>query len=208
MYWNESLWWKSLGYDKYHLEKDVKHIALLQMRAPKLERDRLLHDLESLLPQMLWSYLARDRKLPHDTDDVLQGTRYMHPTWYDQTYCSVVMETYQDQPMHISEKSYKPLAYFHPFLSVSAPGTLQCLREAGFETFDNIFDESYDLEPDLGRRIETIRNNLANIDINGRYDRQTQLKLYYNHDIFFDDVRVKHRLQKEIVEPLIAYAEA
>ena len=44
----------------------------------------------------------------------------------------------------ISEKIYKPLAYCHPFILFSRPGTLQCMRDIGYETFDCLFDENYD----------------------------------------------------------------
>jgi hypothetical protein len=44
----------------------------------------------------------------------------------------------------VSEKTYKPLYYMHPFIVFGCPGTLKYLRSIGFKTFPEFFDESYD----------------------------------------------------------------
>jgi hypothetical protein len=207
MYWNESLWWRALEYHNYIPNRKVEQIALLQLRTPKTERDTLIASLEHLLDRMLWSYTARNKKLPNDIDDIDQGQRYMHPSWYDHTYCSLVVETLQKLPLYVSEKSYKPLAYFHPFLSVSAPGTLAFLKQAGFETFDNIFDESYDAIDDFAKRVELIKQNLQGIDVRQNYDQLTQEKLQHNHELFFNESKVKDAMHREIILPLIEYAD-
>jgi hypothetical protein len=86
-------------------------------------------------------------------------------------------------------------------------GTLEYLRREGFETFDNLWDESYDLvESDQGRHnvvTELILDNVArfrsgNIGI----DSYTEQKLQHNHARFFDRDQVLQRFEKEIIGDL------
>lgn len=207
MRWNESLWWRAEGYAEYFPKSTPDYLCLLPLRMRKPNRDRVVQVLGDLLDRMLWSYMALDRKLPNDTDDTNSSNAYMHPSWYEKTYCSIVVETRQDLPMHVSEKSYKPLAYFHPFLSVSATGTLAFLREAGFETFDNIFDESYDTMSEFEDRLALIKSNIELIDLDHGYDKLTQEKIQHNHDLFFNEELVKKEMYHGLVEPLLEYAE-
>jgi len=44
----------------------------------------------------------------------------------------------------------------HPFMIIGQPRTLEVLREWGFDTFDDVFDNSYDLEEDIFKRIEMV----------------------------------------------------
>ena len=155
---------------------------------------------------MLWSYMAKNKRLPLDTEDTLQHTRYMHPSWYDQTYCSIVVETFQDKTLHASEKSYKPIAYYHPYMTISAPGALARLKEQGFATFDNLFDESYDDVENFDDRIAIIRSNLERVDLHRAYDQETLSRLRHNHDLFFDVELVEAGMARHIVEPILAYA--
>ena len=83
------------------------------------------------------------------------------------TYFSFVVgsvcETYRDtEPYSVfmSEKIYKPLTNFHPFLYLSNMGTLEVLRELGFKTFHPHIDESYDSEPDRWKRFNMIMKEL------------------------------------------------
>lgn len=206
MRWNESLWWQSLGYDQYRPQKKLEYKALLQLRRSSQIRDTIIAELDQYLNTMLWSHAAQNKRLPNDIDDPDQGQRYMHPYWYDSTYCTVVIETFQSLPIHVSEKSYKPLAYFHPFVSISAPGTLEFLRGAGFETFDNLFDENYDHDCDLARRLDIVKSNLLDIQLI-EYDSITQAKIQHNHATFFDTGAIKQAMIKELILPLIDYAE-
>lgn len=206
MCWNESLWWHALGYSAYRPQKDLQYRALMQLRSRKPARDMIVEHLNSLLPEILWSYLPRNQMLPNDTTDALQGQRYMHPSWYDQTFCSLVVETGQTGNFHVSEKSYKPLAYYHPCIIFGVPGTLKFLRDYGFETFENIFDESYDVIDNFDQRLEIIERNIEIIELD-HYDKLTQDKIQHNHALFFNEDLVLKNIQHYVVEPLIHYAE-
>lgn len=208
MRWNESLWWESLGYADYVPQRNLEYLAFMQMRLAKPERDRIHNELGQFLDRMLWSYLAKNKTLADDTTDELSGQRYMHPNWYNKTYCSLVVETYVNGGLHASEKTYKPIAYYHPFMTISVPGTLAFLKNAGFETFDNLFDESYDNIHNLDLRLDIIKSNLESIRLDKSYDKLTLDKIEYNHNKFFNKQETLTSMEQEIVNPLLEYAEA
>ena len=61
------------------------------------------------------------------------------------TYFSLVSETVFDYPYSLrSEKIYKPIAMAHPFVTVANRGFYRDLHHAGFQTFGNLIDESFD----------------------------------------------------------------
>lgn len=89
--------------------------------------------------------------LQHDNDWSFGIEKY-----YQATFCSFVNETYIDQnhDVFFTEKTFKPMAYGHPFLLFSSAGALASLRSLGFETFATVFDESYDMIESPQKRFE------------------------------------------------------
>ncbi len=63
----------------------------------------------------------------------------------------------------ITEKTYKPIAFFMPFIMVGPPLTLQTLREEGYQTFSKWWDESYDKEVNSLKRMKKIEALLIEI---------------------------------------------
>ena len=77
----------------------------------------------------------------------------------------VVTETvYYGQRHHLTEKTFKPICLRMPFVMVSTAGSLEYLRDYGFQTFDSIWDEDYDLETDDDIRLEKIATLLKSLD--------------------------------------------
>ena len=74
-----------------------------------------------------------------------------------QAFLSIVTETVFHYPTYVlGEKTIKPIVAKRPFVLVSTPGSLRLLRAAGFETFDQWWDESYDDIADPTQRIKAI----------------------------------------------------
>ena len=64
---------------------------------------------------------------------------------------------------HLTEKTFKPIALGMPFVIVGTRGSLGYLRSYGFQTFEGIWDESYDdVEDDV--RIKRIASLLRSLD--------------------------------------------
>ena len=76
---------------------------------------------------------------------------------YAESWFSAVTETeMRPRVSRITEKVIKPLVNFHPFIVLGNPGSLTMIRSYGFETFGEIFDESYDEELDPRRRFDLV----------------------------------------------------
>jgi hypothetical protein len=83
---------------------------------------------------------------------------------YGDSWFSVVTETEMHPRSHrITEKPFKPLLNFHPFLVLGNPGSLAALRGYGFETFSEIFDEAYDEELHPRRRFDMVYEQLVRL---------------------------------------------
>ena len=95
----------------------------------------------------------------------------MHSCWlslFDQSAESLlylVTETVATgRRHHLTEKTFKPIALGMPFVIVGTQGSLKYLRSYGFRTFGDLWDESYDDEPDDSKRIEKIAQVLKQLE--------------------------------------------
>jgi hypothetical protein len=55
------------------------------------------------------------------------------------------------------------MIYFHPFIVWGNPGTLKTLKDLGFETFPEFFDESYDSVKNSESRMKMILNDVKRL---------------------------------------------
>jgi hypothetical protein len=83
---------------------------------------------------------------------------------YEATDIEVVLETlFDDDRLHLTEKSLRPIACGQPFVLVGTHGSLEYLRSYGFKTFGDIWNEQYDLVEDPEERLIHITNLMQNI---------------------------------------------
>ena len=210
-WYNESLWYHHRGYHNYLPNKNVQYKALMPMNRKKPHRNAFLNKINT--DQLLWSYCETGRQLPNDRDMSDWDTqRYFNPDWYDQTYCSMVVESVvrpasKYTPIFITEKTMKPLAFQHPLIVYGNRGILRTLRQWGFETFDNLWDESYDEIVDMFDRTDAIVKLLADVTVQD-YDAETRRRIQHNRNHFFDHSSVINGIVQDIVEPILHYAEA
>ena len=65
--------------------------------------------------------------------------------YYKDTLVSIITETnYNAEECTLTEKSFKPLYNKHPFIIVGVPGSIQGLKDLGFQTFSEFWSEEYD----------------------------------------------------------------
>jgi hypothetical protein len=118
-------------------------------------RDEVLKNDTDIIGQTWFNNkIDRDKlltKIPFVTG--IEDTVYNKNDWgfgnekyYSETFCSFVNETYIDENTDpfFTEKIFKPIMYGHPFLVFSSSEALKLLGDLGFETFGDVFDESYD----------------------------------------------------------------
>ena len=86
---------------------------------------------------------------------------------YTDAYFNLVLETHFDADgsggTFLTEKTFKPIKNGQPFVLVAPPGSLQCLRDLGYRTFDSVLDNTYDLETNNTQRWLKVKTTLEQI---------------------------------------------
>jgi predicted XRE-type DNA-binding protein len=112
-------------------------------------------------------------------------------TDYEATDIEVVLETlFDDQRLHLTEKSLRPIACAQPFILAGTHGSLEYLRGYGFKTFNSVWDESYDTIEDPEERlcsIADLMNQIANWLPHIRQHKMAEAQVIadYNQQHFF-----------------------
>ena len=124
-----------------------------------------------------------------------------------------MLETlFDDDRLHLTEKSLRPIACGQPFILAATHGSLEYLRSYGFKTFDGIIDESYDLIEDPLKRLQAIIYSMNQIAAWSKEEQhyklmQMQQIADYNRQYFFSD-EFFNLIIKELTENLInAFSE-
>jgi hypothetical protein len=87
----------------------------------------------------------------------------------------------------------------------STAGNLAYLRSQGFETFPELFDESYDDIADWQARMRRIVEIVRDFDLASLDQVSVQQKIKYNHARFFDTVLTDHLCATTIIEPVLEF---
>lgn len=85
------------------------------------------------------------------------GEIYIHPEQYINTYFSLVTETVHTYPYSFrTEKIWKPISMAHPWICVANRGFYRDMRNLGFQTFDKLINEDFDMIDDNQQRLEKV----------------------------------------------------
>jgi len=108
--------------------------------------------------KMLYGFFKLKKISKHSVDyediNSVWGFGFENKENYKNSYFSVITETiFYEHGHYISEKTFKGIQHLHPFIIVGKPGILKWLREKGFKTFSDFWDESYDDIQDNSKRI-------------------------------------------------------
>jgi hypothetical protein len=107
-------------------------------------------------------------------------------TDYARTDIEIVLETlFDDTRLHLTEKILRPIACAQPFILASTHGSLQYLRDYGFQTFDGIWDESYDLIENPAQRLQAISESMTQINDwspDTRHQKLSQAQVVADHN--------------------------
>lgn len=223
---NESLWYSASGYDKYNFDSTPHRDYLLLMNQRKPHRDSL-HDRLDTITENVYSYRGKGIPLQNGIDQPENETdwqRYTNPDWYRDTRFSIVCETlineqreYYDMPnppvsdfICVTEKTYKPIAFKHPSVVWGQVGTLEWLKNLGFETWDHAIDESYDAIEDDDIRLESIIKQINTIcsDKTIFTDSVSKQKIEHNFNLFYNTEEVMKLFREQMVYPLMEFIES
>jgi len=138
----------------------------------------LLSDSNALLPLTLYNK-------PNNTEpDNFYIRRILKEVYLD-SWVSVISEASfsdDENTVFISEKTFKSIASFHPFIIFGNKGSLKKLKEMGYKTFDGFIDESYD-ELSTFERMDAIINSIKKINyINDKLSWFMSMQEILNHN--------------------------
>ena len=160
-----------------------------------IDNNYLLKENNALTQKFMEVY-GEDVNIPHMmADNQYRTDRYIHTQHFTDTYFSLVTETTWehfgwgvDNLVRVTEKIYKAVA-LHPFIVMGNKNTLKYLRSIGFETFPEMFDESYDeIEDPVDRAVFIMKEveRLCSMDIEELHKIYISVlpKIKHNQEVF------------------------
>lgn len=234
-WYNESLWYtcdKNFQYQNYVPNRKNTKLFFMPIKRSKPFRTQTVEKLSEFLHNSIWSYVEQwtaGVHLPTRADNPVARIgwdRQFEPSWYDDTYFTIAVETYISQTtieneikgivsdhagpceLFVTEKTFKPIAHQHPFIICGMKGTLNFLKENGFETFDHIFDEDYDNLDFFDLRLDAIYENVKNFSAEKYLDTLTEQKIKHNYDRFYNRSVVLDGVNKDLIIPMLEWINA
>jgi hypothetical protein len=201
---NESLWYTALGYNQYRRNPVITKTFLMLMNIRRDHRDQIWKQID--LTDSIYSYHGRSVKLNYADKDTADADwqRAFNPDWYDLTNFSMVVEsTVVPEELWHSEKTWKPIAFYHPFILWGPAGYVQDLRDQGFASFDHVVDESYDKELDHSKRLAMIIDQVRNLKTIQLTDSETVKRTTHNHNLFFDIEWSQNQFRQHLFYPML-----
>jgi hypothetical protein len=187
----------------------ITHNFLMPIGRFRPYRGLFLHllgmEIQKSLHSMLWQNVSNFDAVEDETKRyTFEYSRKYEPKWYSSTYFTMVIETSQTDSVFITEKTFKPIMYGHPFMIYGSKNTLSTLQKYGFNTFPELFNELYDEIDDPSERakfiVEQIKEfnpfllkaNKSNID----------QKIFDNFIRFFDHNNVINNITNDLLLPI------
>lgn len=120
-----------------------------EIEFPKLHREWTVQDLDNVIPLELDKSIDPYDHISLNTNPINDE----HTLKFYQSYLHIVIET-SIYSVFFSEKTFKPMKYFQPFVLIGGVGSLKKLKELGYKTFEDYIDEGYDDIVNNQERIE------------------------------------------------------
>ena len=192
-------------------EYEKTHSFLMQIGDDRPLRRNFYTGLQSLnlLQNAKYSFLQEGIALEgsvknYDPNNPPFPQRHYEAEWYNRTNFTVIVETYQDQAgVFLTEKTFKPIMYGHPFILYGQPRSLEYLKTLGFKTFNDIFDESYDTITDTNKRHQKIIEQIQKMPT-----AQCKEIVQHNLDLFWNRDTVIKKFTKDIIQPILDFINA
>ena len=201
---------------KYNFDHSNKKYDFLYLnKQSRTHRKKLFDALqkESLLDRSLISFLDTPYNIKLNPSyelpwvDASNYPRYgsdqdiYEPQFNDCAFNLVSETNDNNHDVFITEKLWKPVIAQQIFVVHGNFGYLKKLREMGFRTFDSVFDESYDQEPDPDKRIDklvSLCRYLRTVDKSKIY-RETQSIRQHNYNKFFDKTALSNSVNETVL---------
>ena len=149
----------------FSAKPDKKFICLTF--SSKSHRTRILNFIKSNNLDSYFSINAKQlTEMPECYPNGFYKNRFDYgvPKEYFYSMIDIVAESYVNFSSHFSEKSYKPLFYKKPFITVAGPYYYETMKKYGFELYDELFDYDFDTNENVEERISNILIQLFEIN--------------------------------------------
>ena len=168
----------------------IKHPYISMTKLPKLHRAIMMdmlarHDIIDK-GVVIWRELTNSYQFEYWDQQIMlrdQVDGFKHqerlPLEYALSFMQVVPET-NDQSFTITEKTAMPLLFNKPFLVAGSMNFHKKLEELGFKLYDELFDYSFDSEPDTKIRYDLLAQNVK------RYTDKSPQELKELYDSVFE----------------------
>lgn len=140
----------------------------------------------------------------------ITGFRTEAEEFYKKTYFSLVTETMFFEGVDFAtEKIFKPICHYHGFLVLGRPHTLKRLKEFGFKTFGEFWDESYDEELDNANRFKKVYdiflkiNSMSKDEVHNLYLKMIPI-LEHNYNLITSIGKNKLNWYKELENKVLS----
>jgi hypothetical protein len=222
-YWIiEQIHFSEFKYDRHRWNPTYEFDFFMQLSLARADRDVLYKMIAPILHRGLYSYRSRGVFLPDDIDTskVPNWQRYTNFDWINRCNLTLIVESNLDDELitgfsitkndqwFLCEKTYKPIAYGHPFLQAGTCGNLDHVRQLGFETFPELWDESYSDLPHYTDRIRAIIGIIQTFNHAALLKSTVQEKIRHNQERFFDTNLTQSFLTETITDPILEFANA
>lgn len=185
--------------NKYNRNKDFLLTAIIKNNRPqrKLLIDKLNeHNLLENFAGIVKSVSSHDQwiGLKDKNNDILSLSWDL----YYQAYYELISETRHSDASYMTEKTMKPIVAHIPFLILSDHKFYDVLHEYGFETFGNIIDESFAVEPNLNIRIQKLVETIKQINPQELYERSREICEHNYDNLCIQNYRDKLRVVNDL----------
>lgn len=184
-------WWRATAMADLHAQDLLSNSYWSYCESASGEEDSPIE--VDMIARLRWNRSQFIAGMPYVSDELDQTQRNDHscvePKYHVNAYCNIVLESQFDVDQSggafITEKTFKPIKHGQMFFVAGAQGSLQVLRDLGYRVFDNILNNSYDLEPNHTQRwvrlteaVEAARPRLHELNIAAQNDIAHNQKLF------------------------------
>lgn len=154
-------WWRATVMADMHRNDILKNSYWSYCEAPTDQDYTQDNPIEiDMISRLRWDLEKFVSGAPYFSDEFTQEQRNDHGItvfkYHLDSYCQIVLESQFDVDQSggafITEKTFKPVKHGQMFFIVGGAGSLQQLRDLGYRVFDDVLDNSYDLETNHTQR--------------------------------------------------------
>ena len=112
--------------------------------------------------------------------------------FYELSFCGVIVEQLNRSGLVcLHDKTCLPILFKRPFIFFAEKHSLKSLKNLGFKSFEEIFDESYDEESNLEKRTQMVASQISKLNKMSRTDwiglyKKVEDRVEHNHQLLYD----------------------